>query len=51
MAVRDVAFRDLGLSRIISLIRYGNVASKRVAEGRHVFRLRCRSLGPAVLAL
>ncbi len=32
MAVRDVAFRDLGLSRIISLIRHGNVASKRVAE-------------------
>ncbi len=47
MAVRDVAFRDLGLPRIISLIRHGNVTSKRVAEGRPTSRLRCRSLGPA----
>jgi ribosomal-protein-alanine N-acetyltransferase len=31
-AVRDHAFRDLGLSRIISLIHLDNVASKRVAE-------------------
>jgi RimJ/RimL family protein N-acetyltransferase len=32
IAVRDYAFNSLGLSRLISLIRVGNLASKRVAE-------------------
>ncbi|MBI5029230.1 MAG: GNAT family N-acetyltransferase [Chloroflexi bacterium] len=32
VAVRDYAFRTLGLSRLISLIRIGNIASRRVAE-------------------
>ena len=31
-AVRDLAFGDLDLGRIVSLIRVGNVASRRVAE-------------------
>jgi ribosomal-protein-alanine N-acetyltransferase len=31
-AVRDFAFQTLGLPQLISLIRVGNVASKRVAE-------------------
>ena len=31
-AVRDLAFEELGLSRLVSLIRVGNIASKRVAE-------------------
>lgn len=31
-AVRDYAFRDLGLPNLISLIRVGNQASRRVAE-------------------
>ena len=31
-AVRDYAFQTLGLTRLISLIRVGNHASKRVAE-------------------
>ncbi len=31
-AVRDYAFRELGLPRLISLIRQGNLASRRVAE-------------------
>jgi RimJ/RimL family protein N-acetyltransferase len=31
-AVRDYAFNELHLSRLISLIRVGNVASRRVAE-------------------
>ena len=31
-AVRDYAFGELGLSRVISLIRPGNAASQRVAE-------------------
>ena len=31
-AVRDFAFRDLGLTRVISLIRVGNDASERVAR-------------------
>jgi RimJ/RimL family protein N-acetyltransferase len=31
-AVRDYAFRDLKLPRLISLIRVGNLSSKRVAE-------------------
>jgi ribosomal-protein-alanine N-acetyltransferase len=31
-AVRDYAFRELGLPRVISLIRPGNLASIRVAE-------------------
>ncbi len=32
MAVRDYAFQVLGLARLISLIRQGNLASRRVAE-------------------
>ena len=32
MAVRDHAFGALGLPRLVSLIRQGNVASRRVAE-------------------
>lgn len=37
-AVRDFAFQTLGLPRLISLIRVGNQASKRVAEkvGMHL---------------
>jgi RimJ/RimL family protein N-acetyltransferase len=31
-AVRDLAFADLQLKRLVSLIRVGNVASRRVAE-------------------
>ena len=31
-AVRDFAFNELGLSRLISLIRVGNAASRRVSE-------------------
>lgn len=31
-AVRDFAFDHLGLSRVISLVRVGNAASRRVAE-------------------
>ena len=31
-AVRDYAFNELQLPRLISLIRVGNMASKRVAE-------------------
>jgi [ribosomal protein S5]-alanine N-acetyltransferase len=31
-AVRDYAFHDLGLPRLISLVRVGNIASHRVAE-------------------
>ena len=31
-AVRDYAFNVLGLPQLISLIRVGNLASKRVAE-------------------
>lgn len=31
-AVRDYAFQVLGLPRLISLIRVGNIASRRVAE-------------------
>ncbi len=31
-AVRDYAFRSLGLPRLVSLIRRGNEASRRVAE-------------------
>ena len=31
-AVRDFAFGELGLPRVVSLIRHGNVASRRVAE-------------------
>ena len=38
IAVRDYAFQTLGLSRLISLIRIGNIASRRVAErvGMHL---------------
>jgi RimJ/RimL family protein N-acetyltransferase len=32
IAVRDYAFQTLALSRLISLIRIGNMASRRVAE-------------------
>lgn len=31
-AVRDLAFTDLALPRLVSLVRVGNVASRRVAE-------------------
>ena len=31
-AIRDYAFRDLGLPRLVSLIRRGNMASRRVSE-------------------
>ncbi len=31
-AVRDLAFADLQLKRLVSLIRVGNLASRRVAE-------------------
>jgi RimJ/RimL family protein N-acetyltransferase len=31
-AVRDYAFHELGLPRLISLVRVGNMASRRVAE-------------------
>jgi RimJ/RimL family protein N-acetyltransferase len=31
-AVRDYAFSELSLTRLVSLIRVGNDASKRVAE-------------------
>jgi RimJ/RimL family protein N-acetyltransferase len=38
-AVRDFAFGDLGLPRLVSLIRAGNGASRRVAEkGRNALR-------------
>ena len=32
LAVRDYAFQTLGLPELISLIRVGNAASRRVAE-------------------
>jgi [ribosomal protein S5]-alanine N-acetyltransferase len=32
IAVRDFAFNELGLTRIVSIIRVGNYPSKRVAE-------------------
>ena len=32
IAVRDYAFAGLGLPRLVSLIRHGNLASRRVAE-------------------
>ena len=38
IAVRDYAFADLGLARLVSLIRVGNEASRHVAErvGMHL---------------